>query len=53
MQWNEVLQNVLNEKLKIVKNEKTISDWKSEKTDIEDNESEMDNHDWSKKMATG
>ena len=31
MQWKELLQNVLNEKRKIVKNEKTISDWESKK----------------------
>ena len=43
LQWNEVLRDVLNGKLKIVPNQRTESDSESEEGEIEDDESDFEN----------
>ena len=49
IQWNEILRDVLNGKLKIVQNQRTESDSGSEEGEIEDEESDFENHDTSEK----
>ena len=49
IQWNEILRDVLNGKLKIVQNKRTESDSESEEGDIEDEESDFENHDTSER----
>ena len=49
IQWNEILRDVLNGKLKIVQNQRTESDSESEEGEIEDEESDFENHDTSEK----
>ena len=49
IQWNEILRDVLNGKLKIVQNQRTESDSESEGAEIEDGESDFENHDTSEK----
>ena len=49
MQWNEALRDVLNGKLKIVQNKRTESDSESEEGEIEDVESDFENHDTSER----
>ena len=49
IQWNEVLQDVLNGNLKIVPNQRTESDSESEECEIDDDESDFENHDTSEK----
>ena len=49
IQWNEVLRDVLNRKLKIVPNQRTESDSESEEGEIDDDESDFENHDTSEK----
>ena len=49
IQWNEILIDVLNGKLKIVQNQRTESDSESEEGEIEDEESDFENHDTSEK----
>ena len=45
IQWNEILRDVLNGKLKIVQNQRTESDSESEEGEIEDEGSDFENHD--------
>ena len=47
IQWKEILRDVLNGKLKIVQNQRTESDSESEEGEIEDKESDFENHDTS------
>ena len=47
--WNEVLRDVLNGELKIVQIQRTESDSESEEGEIEDEESDFENHDTSEK----
>ena len=49
IQWNEILRDVLNGKLKKVQNQRTESDSESEEGEIEDEESDFENHDNSEK----
>ena len=49
IQWNEVLRDVLNGKLKIVPSQKTGTDMESEECEIDDDESDFENHDTSEK----
>ena len=49
IQWNEILRDVLNRKLKIVQNKRTESDSESEEEEIEDEESDSGNHDTSER----
>ena len=49
IQWNEILRDVLNGKLKIVQNQRTGSNSESEDGEIEDEESNFENHDTSEK----
>ena len=49
IQWNEILRDVLNRKLKNVQNKKTETDTESEEGEIEDKESDFDNHDTSER----
>ena len=49
IQWNEILRDVLNGKLKIVQKQRTESDSESEEGEIEDEESDFENHDTSEK----
>ena len=49
MQWNEILRDVLNGKLKIVQNKKTESNSESEDGEVEDEESDFENHDTSER----
>ena len=51
IQWNEVLRDVLNGKLKIVQNQRTESDSESEEGEIEDEESDFENHDTSERKG--
>ena len=44
IQWNEFLRDVLNGKLKIVYNQRTESDSESAESEIEDEESDFENH---------
>ena len=44
-QWNEILRDVLNGKLKIVQNQRAESDSESEEGEIEEEESDFENHD--------
>ena len=45
IQWNEILRDVLNGKLKIVQNQRNESESESEEGEIEDEESDFENHD--------
>ena len=45
IQWNEILRDVLNRKLKIVLNKRTESDSESEEGKIEDEKNDFENHD--------
>ena len=45
IQWNEILRDVLNGKLKIIPNPRTGSDSESEEGEIDDDESDFENHD--------
>ena len=47
IQWNEILRDVLNGKLKIVQHQRTESDSESKEGEIEDEESDFENHDTS------
>ena len=49
IQWNEILKDVLNGKLKLVQNKKTEADSESEEGEIEDEESDFENHDTSER----
>ena len=49
IQWNEVLRDVLNGKLKIVPSQRTGTDTESEEGEIDDDESDFENHDTSEK----
>ena len=49
IQWNEILRDVLNGKLKIVQNQRNESESESEEGEIEDEESDFENHDTSEK----
>ena len=49
IQWNEILRDVLNGKLKIVQNQRTESDSESEEGEIEEEESDFENHDTSER----
>ena len=49
IQWNEILIDVLNGKLKIVQNQRNESESESEEGEIEDEESDFENHDTSEK----
>ena len=49
IQWNEILRDVINGKLKIVENQRTESDSESEEGETEDEESDFENHDTSEK----
>ena len=49
IQWNEILRDVLNGMLKIIQNQRTESDCESEEGEIEDEESDFENHDTSEK----
>ena len=49
IQWNEILRDVLNGKLKIVQNQRNESESDSEEGEIEDEESDFENHDTSEK----
>ena len=49
IQWNEILRDVLNGKLKIIPNKKPNSDSKSEEGEIEDEDSEFENPDTSER----
>ena len=50
IQWNEVLRDVLNGKLKIVPNQRTELDSESEEGEIDDDdENDFENHDTSEK----
>ena len=48
-QWNEILRDVLNGKLKIVQNQQAESDSESEEGEIEEEESDFENHDTSER----
>ena len=43
IQWNEILRDVLNGKLKTVQNQRTESDSESKEVEIEDEESDFEN----------
>ena len=45
IQWNEILRDVLNRKLKIVQNKNAETDNESEEGEKEDDESDFKNHD--------
>ena len=49
IQWNEVLRDVLNGKLKIVPSQRTGTDTESEEGEIDDDESDFENHNTSEK----
>ena len=49
IQWNEILRDVLNGKLKIIPNKKQDSDSESEKGEIEDEDSDFENPDTSER----
>ena len=49
IQWNEILRDVLNGKLKMVQNQRNESESESEEGEIEDEESDFENHDTSEK----
>ena len=49
IQWNEVLRDVLNGKLKIVPSQRTGTDTESEEGEIDDEESDFENHDTSER----
>ena len=49
IQWNEILRDVLNGKLKLVQNQRNESESESEEGEIEDEESDFENHDTSEK----
>ena len=51
IKWNEVLRDVLNGEMKMVPNQRTESDSESEEGEIDDDESDFENHDTSKKTA--
>ena len=49
IQWNEIVRAVLNGKRKMVQNQRIQSDAESEEGQIDDEESDFENHDTSKK----
>ena len=49
--WNKILRDVLKGKLKIVQNQRTKFDSESEEGEIDDDESDLENHDTSEKTA--
>ena len=49
IQWNEILRDVLKRKLKFVQNKRTELDSESEEGEIEDEESDFENHDTSER----
>ena len=49
IQWNEILRDVLNGKLKYVQNQRTESVSESEEGEIDDEESDFENHGTSEK----
>ena len=49
IQWNEILRDVLNGKLKIIPNKKLDSDSESEEGEIEDEDSDFENPDTSER----
>ena len=51
IQWNEILRDELNGKLKIIQNQRTESDSESEEGEIDDEKSDFENHDTSEKTA--
>ena len=49
IQWNEILRDVLNGKLKFIPNPRTRSDSESEEGEIDEDQSDFENHDTSEK----
>ena len=49
IQWNEILRDVLNRKLKIMQNKKTKIDTEGEEGEVEDEEGDFENHGTSEK----